>query len=203
MLALILLLACSQPADPAPPEAGAAATAAATASAPTSHHPAFQAIMVRHTHQGSDPEVVLHLWLEAIYLMESDDPALRDAGEQALVALSLPLREDKEWRHRHSNVLFLDRIANQQHIFRSYAAGTSPEDGYAVDPAQFQIEITRRDEAEPGAPLRLYIRSSGADSPRPVSLKRSTTTGRYYLWEWSSLYVGVRKPHLPGEERFE
>jgi hypothetical protein len=192
---LALLLACASPAPSpsSPPDA---------VHAPEEYDASAQ-IMARHAAEGSDPAVVLHLWLEAIFLMQSSEAHERAAGEAALVALSLPLREDPQWRHYHSHVLLLDRIQNQGYIFHSYVKGTTPEGGYAFNPRDFEIEITRRDEAAEGAPLRLFLRSSGADSPRPVGLKRSTTTGRYYLWEWSSLYVGVRKPHKPGEERFE
>ena len=39
----------------------------------------------------------------------------------------------------------------------------------------------------------LYIKSGGADSPRPVTL-RQAKDGKWFLWEYSSLLLDIRAP---------
>ncbi|MCB1325436.1 MAG: hypothetical protein H7A21_20520 [Spirochaetales bacterium] len=85
----------------------------------------------------------------------------------------------------------------QQHPYlpNSYIRGTSPENGYALPAGPFVFEITRNrysGEEESGR-IKLFIRSSGADSPRPVTLVRNNR-GVWKAKEYSSIVVGIRAP---------
>ena len=44
--------------------------------------------------------------------------------------------------------------------------------------------------------VKLFVECSGADSPRPVTLKRDPD-GRWAPVEWSSLLSGIRPPNQP------
>ena len=40
--------------------------------------------------------------------------------------------------------------------------------------------------------LRLFLRTAGADSPRPIKLRKKGEN--WYLWEYSSILSGIRIP---------
>lgn len=83
------------------------------------------------------------------------------------------------------------RIAAKPYVARSYFAGTSPEGGYALGAGPYTVEIT---EVRPnGDSAKVFVACTGADSPRPVTLKRNNR-GVWKAHEWSSLEVGVRPP---------
>lgn len=135
------------------------------------------------------PEGTLGRFLAAC--VRAGDEATRAAALRDIQALVKPLVADDDWTRRPSNRTFVERLATQPWIFRSYAPGATPDNAYAASP-DFQPEITsRRDE---GGALKLWIRSGGADSPRPVSLVRPEGQDRWLIQEWSSLYVEVRRP---------
>lgn len=190
-LALLLPLGCApQDAALAPP-AGTPAPVEATS-------PAADALLARHREQGATPAGALAVWLEAA-MAYPDDPQ----GSAAVIrALTLPLRDDPDWASKPSNRTFVERLEGQPHVFRSYAEGATPDNGYAVDRGSWTLAV---DHVEAGDPrgTKIFVRSGGADSPRPAYLKQSTTTGLYYLDEFSSLYVGIRPIVDPDAERFE
>ena len=43
------------------------------------------------------------------------------------------------------------------------------------------------------ANLTLYVACSGADSPRPLKLRKKSSTGQWFLWE-QQLLTGIRIP---------
>jgi len=137
------------------------------------------------------PEGTLTRFLDACVRAGSEDEGARAQAMRDIQALALPIREDGDWATRPTNRTFVERLQAQPWIFRSYAPGATPANGYAA-PASFAPEITsRREEA---GMLKLWIRSGGADSPRPVSMKRPDGDERWYVQEWSSVYVEIRRP---------
>ena len=46
---------------------------------------------------------------------------------------------------------------------------------------------------EPGY-MRVFLKTSGADSPRPMKLRQKASTGEWFLWEYSSILSGIRIP---------
>lgn len=85
-----------------------------------------------------------------------------------------------------------DRFAEKPYKALSYLAGTSPENGYtpsqpyAVTIIQTPISFQQPNYA------KLFVRSSGADSPREICL-RLDKTGCWRLWE-QLLLVDIRPP---------
>jgi hypothetical protein len=162
-----------------------------------------QPIVGMHAERGDTPEGALHLWFEAVFLYM--DEATRDQGREALTDLTIPFKDEPGWETLPSNRIFVERLQDpaHAHIFRSYAVGTSPANGYAMDPGDFELAVEDSSEDAHGRGHRVLLRSSGADSPRPVYMKRSTTTGLWYVSEFGNVYVGIRPPVDPAEERFE
>jgi len=84
-----------------------------------------------------------------------------------------------------------DRLKGKSYVPLSYFAGASPENGYVPErPYRVTVSETPQSYAQEGY-AQLYLRSSGADAPRPVKLRRKG--GRWYLWE-QFLLADIRKP---------
>ncbi len=82
---------------------------------------------------------------------------------------------------------------NRAYIIFSHFAGSMPESGYTPT-LPYTLEVfsdARSGDQENMA--RLFVRSGGADSPRPVTL-RLAKDGKWYLWEYSSLLLDIRPP---------
>ena len=79
-------------------------------------------------------------------------------------------------------------------IIHSLFAGTSPENGYSI-PGEKTIELSTNpySGSEDSGSIKFFVKCSGADSPRPITVRRNTS-GKWYPHEWSSLLVGIREP---------
>ena len=51
----------------------------------------------------------------------------------------------------------------------------------------------RPQDIEPGY-MRVFLKTAGADSPRPMKLRQKASTGQWFLWEYSSILSGIRIP---------
>ncbi len=156
----------------------------------------------RHEACGAEPIEALKLWFEAVFLYL--EPDSRDLGRGLLQYLTIPFKQDTSWDRRPSNGTFVARMkdARHHHIFRSYARDSLPENGYRLDPASWQLAVERSVEDPHGRGWTVAVRSSGADSARPVYLKKSTKTGLYFVDKHANVYVGVRPPQDPDAESF-
>jgi len=99
------------------------------------------------------------------------------------------------WRlQNHDQQLINGQILDKPWIPASYYVGTSPVNSYSIPPLPFRFSISR-DTYSSSDPDRkkVFVTSSGADSPRPVTLKRDDR-GIWKALEWSSLLLGVRPP---------
>ena len=56
-------------------------------------------------------------------------------------------------------------------------------------------------DREPGDCAKLFVRSGGADLPRPITLERNGQ-GQYKIRECSSVYLGVRPVETPADKDF-
>lgn len=74
----------------------------------------------------------------------------------------------------------------------SYFVGAVPENNYTPrEPFQIVIESSHVSDAEEGY-MKLFIPCGGADSPRPIKLRRKGD-GRWFLWE-QYLLTNIRQP---------
>lgn len=79
-------------------------------------------------------------------------------------------------------------------IGKSYFKGANPNNDYT--PESYEIEVMRNPYSEvEGGYLRLFLKSGGADSQRPVTL-RVAKDGNYYIWSDScmGLLSDIRQP---------
>lgn len=88
----------------------------------------------------------------------------------------------------------IDRVLTAPWIPRSYVQGTSPANQYTIAPGplRFAFSSNNYSQVSPDE-VRIFITSTGADSPRPLRLKRNDA-GLWKVAEFSSLVVGVRAP---------
>lgn len=155
----------------------------------------------RHAEAGKTPEGALKLWFDACFVFMNPDT--RPAGAEMIQYLTIPYKDQPKWFEAASARLFVERLtrAEHQHIFRSYAKGTSPENAYAMDPNEWELNWQRNNpNHEKG--LQCYIVSTGADTPRPVYMKQSNQTQLWYVSDHANVYTGIRPPVDPNRETF-
>ena len=88
-----------------------------------------------------------------------------------------------------------DRFAGKDYIAASFFEGASPKNNYTPD-IPFSIKIIETPHSSAQADegyMQLYLKSSGADSPRPVKLRLKASTGEWFLWE-QMLLSDIRIP---------
>jgi hypothetical protein len=116
------------------------------------------------------------------------------------VAVAMDLLEDdpagyKGRRPRRAILQNLkDRLHGAKaHVPRSYVQGTRWDDGYALPPGPLTVRVKQQHDSVRDDRAKMFVHSTGADTPRPVSLARNDK-GLWKATEWSSLEVGVRAP---------
>jgi hypothetical protein len=89
-----------------------------------------------------------------------------------------------------------------KHCARSYAVGATPENRYTFDPAAVTLRFKKQDHAvgtiESGT-YKVFVCTSGADSCRPITLKRN----KHGVWkadEMSSLLAGCKAMAPPPDQ---
>ena len=94
------------------------------------------------------------------------------------------------------DVQFLrDRLRGKEYLPLAYFEGAAPENSY-VPRAPYVLNVLpdpRPQDMEPGY-LRVFLKTAGADSPRPIKLRQKASTGEWFLWEYSSPLSGIRIP---------
>ena len=92
------------------------------------------------------------------------------------------------------------QLADNPWLPDSYICGTSPETGYTLpEGGEYTVDV-KADPRSAGTAAegttKVFVTCTGADSPRPVTLKRNGS-GIWKALEWSSLLVGIRPPATP------
>jgi len=132
----------------------------------------------------SVPENTCAMFLCALELYVKD----KDAGVEAMNLLRGP-RPMTPY-----DVQFLrDRLRDKTYLPRAYFEGATPQNNYMpMRPyALTVLPDPRPQDIEPGY-VRVFLRTAGADSPRPVKLRQKG--GQWFLWEYSSILSGIRIP---------
>jgi Domain of unknown function (DUF6935) len=95
---------------------------------------------------------------------------------------------------------FKERIAGRPYLARSYFQGTSPQNGYAL-PSQLKVAIREQGLAGEVSEdtAKVFVHSTGADSPRALHLKKNNR-GVWKGSNWSSLQVGCRPPEAQEDD---
>lgn len=85
-----------------------------------------------------------------------------------------------------------DRFRAKVYVPRSYFVGSTPENDYQPN-APYTVEVSENQYSyEEQGIAKLFISSGGADSPRPIKLRKAKD-GKWYLWE-QFLLTDIRKP---------
>lgn len=132
----------------------------------------------------SVPQNTCVLFLCALNLYIKD----RDAGIEALNLLRGP-RPLSPY-----DIQFLrDRLREKSYLPLAYFDGANPGNNYTPS-EPLVLEVLEDSSSRPQQPgyLRLFLRTAGADSPRPLTLRRKGDT--WCLWEYSSILSGIRIP---------
>ena len=86
-----------------------------------------------------------------------------------------------------------DRLGDgKDYVVRSYFAGTSPENDYTPS-VPYTVEPQKEPSPEFEGRIRLFMRSSGADSPRMVKMRLKPSTGEWFIEE-EMLLPDIRIP---------
>jgi hypothetical protein len=164
----------------------------------------FEQMKARHAQIALEPQGAARCFLDAVFVYQNE--ATRDEARKMIQYLAIPLKDQPDWDTNGRNRLMRDRMIDPAyaHVWRSYARGTAPDNGYAMDPNNWELNFERTHQhPNDDRGLQVYLRSSGADNPRVVYVKKSTSTGLYYLNLFPSLYVDIRPPVDPNAEKFE
>ena len=88
-----------------------------------------------------------------------------------------------------------DRLRGKAYLPLAYFEGATPQNGYKPN-APYVLNVLsdpRPQDIEPGY-LRVFLKTAGADSPRPMKLRQKDSTVEWFLWEYSSILSGIRIP---------
>lgn len=147
----------------------------------------YQEFKARYQEEGRTMEGAAHLYFEAIFSYMNENMR-GEASKMLRYSMYLPMPIEKSNSHR----TFVDRLKDESfhYIFRSFASGTSPENSYSMSPDDFTLNIvSKRKETDY---TQLFLRSSGADSPRSVWMQERD--GLWYVINNSGTYSEVRPP---------
>lgn len=135
------------------------------------------------------PEGAVKMYFDAVFCYL--DP---DRREEASKMLRYIMHADAGWEKSQKYVTFIRRLKEPayHHIFRSFAAGTSPENGYGMSPDNYTLIITKKDKQQDY--IRVFLRSSGADTDRRLWVKQYD--GFWYVINNADSYVMVREPAM-------
>ena len=134
------------------------------------------------------PEGAVKMYFDAVFCYLA--PARRAEASKMLRYI---MHTDANWEGNQRHVTFLRRLKDPSlhYIFRSFAAGTSPDNGYRMSPDAYQLVFTRKDRQQDYT--RVFLRSSGADSDRRVWVKQYPD-GFWYVINNADTYAKVRDP---------
>ena len=87
-----------------------------------------------------------------------------------------------------------DRFRGKAYLMRSYFKGATPKNNYT--PSQpYTVEVQTNDYTyQKEGYARFLITCGGADSPRPMTLRKKGSTGEWFLWDYKGLLSGIRIP---------
>lgn len=134
------------------------------------------------------PEGAVKMYFDAVFCYLHPD-----RRAEASKMLRYIMHMDGDWERSQRHVTFLRRLKDPSlhYIFRSFAAGTSPENGYSMSSDNYRLVFTRKDRQQDYT--RVFLRSSGADSDRRVWVKQYPD-GFWYVINNADTYAKVRDP---------
>ena len=87
-----------------------------------------------------------------------------------------------------------DQLRGKEYTARSYFDGATPDNNYTPS-MPYTVTVSETPYSYQNENYaQLWIRSGGADNPRPVTMRLKPSTGEWYLWEYAGLLAGIRIP---------
>ncbi len=88
-----------------------------------------------------------------------------------------------------------EQLRQSPYLADSYFLGTSPANGYAIPGGSPKFDVTSNPHSGNASDgrMRIFIRSTGADSPRPIEVKVNDK-GLWKVSNFGSVMMGIRKP---------
>ena len=87
-----------------------------------------------------------------------------------------------------------DRFRGKPYLMRSYFKGAKPENNYQPTMPYTVVVQTNAYTYQEKDYARFMIVCGGADSPRPLTLRKKPSTGEWFLWDYKGLLSGIRIP---------
>ena len=87
-----------------------------------------------------------------------------------------------------------DQLRGKEYTARSYFDGATPDNNYTpgmpytLTVSETPYSYQNKDYAQ------LWVKSGGADNPRPITMRLKPSTGEWYLWEYAGLLAGILIP---------
>lgn len=100
------------------------------------------------------------------------------------------------------DMFLIKRIKDKPYLANSYFQETSPKNGYVL-PKILNVKAVSNPYSgkKDAGDYKIFISCSGADSDRPIRLKRNNR-GVWKAHEFSSLLVGIRPPEVQEDDDF-
>lgn len=103
----------------------------------------------------------------------------------------------KGFRPARSLDFYIQRLQDKPWLFHGYVQGANPANGYAL-PAKPRVRVFRNRYSDlGGGKIKVFARTSGADSPRPFTLQ-ANRKGLWKVLEASSFFAGAKPPISAG-----
>lgn len=101
----------------------------------------------------------------------------------------------KGWEPSSSFQSWVKKIKQQPYGPASYVSGATPENGYALPSGPLHYETFENPYSRMAdGSVKVFVRTSGADNPRPYTVK-ANSRGRWKVSGGeSSIYMGIRPP---------
>lgn len=88
------------------------------------------------------------------------------------------------------------QLSYNPQLTNSYIKGATPENNYTVNlPYVYSYTTNPTSGSEADGYMKLFIACYGADSPRPIHIKKNNR-GVWKVNNWSSVIVGIKKPPI-------
>ncbi len=142
------------------------------------------------------PEGGAAMFIVAMILFDQDQKLGTDALTIALDRANL--REDmmgyKGFSPSSSLQYHIDRFSRKSYWGRAYVEKTSPQNQYRLPTVPLKISLGRNRYSElSNGDIKIFIKCSGADDPRPITL-RVNDKGYWKAIECSSMFLDMRDP---------
>lgn len=154
----------------------------------------YQVFKERYQKEARTPAGALKLYFEAVFCYINEETRA-EGGKMLRYAMRVarPLETSANY------ATFLQRLRDprENYVFRSFAAGATPENDYRMAPDAFDLVIEGM--VEEADYTRVLLRSGGADSARIVWVK--AFDGLWFTINNAGTYAQVRPPRSLSAQR--